>query len=141
MLASFVHTYGGGVQISAEELRALPPDEWIDRVVARARETGIVGESFDAGQLQRRWEVLRGNVHAIASYVPAGPLPLGALLFRATRQPVELRDQPALGWERWLEGPIEVVDVEGEHLDVFQEPAIEVVAQGLRVRTAVDAAI
>ncbi|HEX3556412.1 MAG TPA: hypothetical protein VIA62_24595 [Thermoanaerobaculia bacterium] len=29
-----------------------------------------------AGQLQRRWEVMRSNVRAIHPYVPGGPLPL-----------------------------------------------------------------
>ncbi len=141
MLASFVRTYGNGVEIAADELRAAPPEEWIDRIVARAREMGIVGESFDAGQLRRQWEVMRSNVHAIAAYVPPGPLPLGAILFRATQGDAELREQPLLGWERWLEGTVEVVDVEGGHLDVFQEPAVDTVARGLQGRTAVDAAI
>jgi thioesterase domain-containing protein len=144
MLASFVRAYGNGVEVAADELRALPPEEWIDRVVARAREMGIVGEAFDAGQLRRRWEVMRSNVHAIAAYVPAGPLPLGAVLFRATQGDAELRAQPVLGWERWLEGAIEVVDVEGGHMEVFEGPALDTLVQGLRglrVRTAVDAAI
>ena len=134
MLAGFVHTHGSGVEIAAEELRALPPERWIDRVLERMREAGVVGESFDAGQLRLRWEVMQRNTRAMLSYVPAGRLPLSALLFRAADRTDEYRDQPFLGWERWLAGQIEVVDVAGGHLDVFQEPAVEAVARGLRDR-------
>jgi len=141
LLASLVRAHGGDLEISAAELRALPADEWIGRVVAQARETGIVGESFDAGQLQRRWEVMRSNVRAIGPYVPDGPLLLGAVLFRATEQPDEYRGQPTLGWERWLEGSIAVVDVEGGHLDILQEPAVEAIARGLQGRAVPGGAI
>ncbi|HYX26913.1 MAG TPA: hypothetical protein VFC23_22370, partial [Thermoanaerobaculia bacterium] len=137
MLAGFVHGVRGsghGVEVAAEELRALPPDQWIDRVLERARETGALKAGFDAGQLHRRWEVMQRNTRAMLSYVPAGRLPLSALLFRAADRTDEYRDQPFLGWERWLAGQIEVVDVAGGHLDVFQEPAVETVARGLRDR-------
>jgi thioesterase domain-containing protein len=141
LLASYARTYGKGAQVSSDELRALPPEAWIDRVLERVRETGSLDASFDAAQLHRRWEVMKRNTRAILPFVPAGPLPLGAILFRAVDQPDAFRSQPFLGWERWLEGPIEVVEVEGGHLDVFQEPAVTAVARELRDRTAVGAAV
>jgi natural product biosynthesis luciferase-like monooxygenase protein/amino acid adenylation domain-containing protein len=141
LLASFARTFGDGAEVSADELRALPPEAWIDRVLERVREIGRLDASFDAAQLKRRWEVMKRNTRAILPFVPAGRLPLGAVLFRAVEQVDELRGLPFLGWERWLEGPIEVVDVEGGHLGVFLEPAVEAVARELRDRTAVGAAV
>jgi thioesterase domain-containing protein/acyl carrier protein len=141
MLASFVRTYGNGAEVSADELRSLPPEAWIDRVLERVRETVGLDPSFDAAQLHRRWEVMKRNTRAILPFVPAGRLPLGAVLFRAVEQAEGLRGLPFLGWERWLEGPIEVVDVEGNHLEVFLEPAVEAVARELRDRTAVASAV
>ncbi|HEV7508688.1 MAG TPA: MupA/Atu3671 family FMN-dependent luciferase-like monooxygenase [Thermoanaerobaculia bacterium] len=141
MLASFARGYGNAAEVSPDDLRALPPEEWIDHVLDRVRETGGLDPSFDAAQLHRRWEVMKRNTRAILPYVPAGRLPLGAILFRAVEQPEPYRNQPFLGWERWLEGPIEVVDVKGGHLDIFLEPAIEAVARGLQDRTAVGAAV
>ncbi|MFY9822483.1 MAG: amino acid adenylation domain-containing protein [Thermoanaerobaculia bacterium] len=141
LLASYAFTYGNGAEVSADELRALPPKAWIDRVLERVRETGALDASFDAALLHRRWEVMKRNTRAILPFVPAGRLSLGAVLFRAVEQPDEFKGQPFLGWERWLEGPIEVVDVEGGHLDVFQEPGVEAAARELRDRTAVTAAV
>ncbi len=62
---------------------------------------------------------MQRNTRAILPFVPAGRLSLGATLFRAAEQATELRELPFLGWERWLEEPIEVVDVEGDHVGVF----------------------
>jgi natural product biosynthesis luciferase-like monooxygenase protein/amino acid adenylation domain-containing protein len=141
LLSSFVRSYGNAAEVSADELRALPPEAWIDHVLDRVRATGGLGPSFDAAQLHRRWEVMKRNTRAILPYVPAGRLPLGAILFRAVDQAEPYRSQPFLGWERWLEGPIEVVDVKGGHLDVFLEPAVEAIGRELRDRTAVVSAV
>ena len=141
LLATYARSYGNGTQVSPDELRALAPEAWIDYVLERVRETGGLDASFDAAQLYRRWEVMKRNTRAILPFVPAGPLPLGAILFRAVDQPDAFQGQPSLCWERWLEGPVEVVNVEGGHLDVFQEPAVTAVARELRDRTAVGAAV
>jgi len=141
MLSSFVRSYGNAAEVSADELRALPPEAWIDHVLDRVRETGGLDPAFDAAQLHRRWEVMKRNTRAILPYVPDGKLPLGAILFRAVDQLKPYQSQPFLGWECWLEGPIEVVDVKGGHLDVFLEPAVEAVARELRDRTAVVSAV
>ncbi len=141
MLSSFVRSYGNAAEVSADELRALPPEAWIGHVLDRVRETGGLDPAFDAAQIHRRWEVMKRNTRAILPFVPDGRLPLGAILFRAVDQLKPYRSQPFLGWERWLEGPIEVVDVKGGHLDVFLEPAVEAVARELRDRTAVVGAV
>jgi thioesterase domain-containing protein/acyl carrier protein len=141
LLSSYARTYGNGAEVSADELRAQAPEAWIDLVLERVRETGALDASFDSAQLKQRWEVMKRNTRAILPFVPAGRLPLGAVLFRAVDQSDALRDLPFLGWERWLEGPIEVVDVEGNHLEVFLEPAVEAVARELRDRTAVASAV
>jgi thioesterase domain-containing protein len=141
LLSSYARSDGDVSGVSAEDLRALPPEAWIGHVLDRVRAAGGLDPSFDATQIHRRWEVMKRNTRAILPYVPAVRLPLGALLFRAADQPEQFRDQPFLGWERWLEGPIEVVAVKGGHLDIFLEPAVEDVARELRDRMAVGAAV
>jgi aspartate racemase len=43
-------------------------------------------------------------------------------LFRATLQPVGAKDDPGLGWAKFVDGEIEVCDIEGSHNSIMREP-------------------
>jgi natural product biosynthesis luciferase-like monooxygenase protein/amino acid adenylation domain-containing protein len=141
MLAGIVRQLTGtGFEIPAEELRGIPPDAWLDRVVELGRERGVLPPSFDIEQARRRWQVVRANVQAVESYVPSSLCDVRSLLFRATEQPVEIGDRTSRGWERWLPGPLEILEVEGDHAAPVREPGARLVARHLEVRLAAEEA-
>jgi thioesterase domain-containing protein len=141
MLAGMVRQLGGAsFEIPAEELRGIPVDAWLDRVVELGREKGALPPSFDVEQARRHWQVVRANVHAVESYVPASRCDVRSLLFHATEQPAEIGDRTSLGWERWLPGPLEILEVEGDHAAPVREPGAGLVARYLEVRLAAEEA-
>ncbi|HSF41831.1 MAG TPA: MupA/Atu3671 family FMN-dependent luciferase-like monooxygenase [Thermoanaerobaculia bacterium] len=139
MLAGMVRQLAGaGFEVPEEELSGIPVDDWMDRVVELGRERGVLPPSFDAEQARRHWQVVRANVRAVESYVPKGPCEVRSLLFRATEQPEEIGERTSRGWERWLPGPLEIRDVEGDHAAPVREPGAGLVASHLRVRLAAE---
>jgi amino acid adenylation domain-containing protein len=43
-------------------------------------------------------------------------------IFRATKQPVGAKNDPTLGWGKYVSGEIEVIDIEGSHNSMMREP-------------------
>jgi thioesterase domain-containing protein len=139
MLEGMIRQLGGaGFEIPAEELSGIPTDDWMDRIVELARKRGALPPSFDAAQARRHWQVVRANVRAVESYVPKGPCEVRSLLFRATEQPEEIGERTSRGWERWLSGPLEIRDVEGDHAAPVRDPGAGLVASHLEVRLAAE---
>ncbi|HSF38843.1 MAG TPA: condensation domain-containing protein, partial [Thermoanaerobaculia bacterium] len=139
LLAGLVQDLGGALgkslHLPVDELRAIAAEERLDWVLKLARRTQVLPETADAGQIHHQWRVYRSNVRNFEGYVPAAPCPVPALLFRATVQPPEAEGR-RLGWDRWIAGPIEVVDVPGDHWALVRNPAVEELARGLEERLA-----
>jgi thioesterase domain-containing protein/acyl carrier protein len=56
-----------------------------------------------------------------------------AILFRASDQPIQWGwVDPQLGWDRVVVGGLEIQDVPGNHLNIFSEPYVRVLAEKLR---------
>ncbi|MGB7208328.1 MAG: amino acid adenylation domain-containing protein [Pyrinomonadaceae bacterium] len=53
-------------------------------------------------------------------------------LFRASIQPLGIQPDPTLGWERFVEGEIEMKEVPGHHGSIVAEPYVRVLAEKLR---------
>ena len=139
MLEGMVRQLGGaGFEIPADALSGVPVDDWMDRVVELARERGALPPSFDAAEARRHWQVVRANVRAVESYIPPGPCEVRSLLFRATGQAEEIGERTSRGWERWLPGPLEIRDVEGDHGAPVRDPGAGLVARHLQVRLAAE---
>jgi thioesterase domain-containing protein len=142
LLASLVHDFAGVVgqsfEVSQDDLRRLPAEERLDWILDLARRSNILPESFVSEQARRHWEVFRANVRAVESYVPAAPeeLPLRTVLFRATTQPPQAEGRPALGWDAWIAGPLEVVPLEGDHYSLVRDPAVRDLAREIAARLA-----
>ena len=52
-------------------------------------------------------------------------------LFKASIPPIEVNDSPLMGWAEYFNGDVEVITVEGGHLGIFREPAVEKLAEEL----------
>jgi amino acid adenylation domain-containing protein/non-ribosomal peptide synthase protein (TIGR01720 family) len=53
------------------------------------------------------------------------------ILFQASITPLEYDGSPIMGWEGFFTGDVEVVSVQGGHLGIFREPAVEKLAEVL----------
>ncbi len=126
---------GKSLRAPLDDLRRIAPEERLDWLLELARQSGVLPESFDAEQAHRHWEVLRANVRAIER-ARLEPLPLRAVQFRAMTQPPEAQGRRALGWDLWIAGPLEIVDLPGGHEDLLRPPYLEALAREMTARLA-----
>lgn len=114
----------------AAALENLPADEQLAYFRERAEMAQLVVAGADASQARYIFEVFRKNVQAIAQYKPA-PYAGKITLFRAQAHATPMHRERELGWARWA-AEVEVVDVPGDHVTMFREPTIRIVAERLR---------
>ncbi|HKV09099.1 MAG TPA: amino acid adenylation domain-containing protein [Thermoanaerobaculia bacterium] len=137
LLAGLVRDLGGTLgksfQLPLEDLRARAPEERLDRVLELAREAGALPATADPEQLRRQWQIYERNVRLLEGYVPQASCPLSGALFRAAVQPPEAEGR-TLGWDRWIAGSLEVVDVPGDHWALVRNPGVEGLARGVEER-------
>lgn len=55
------------------------------------------------------------------------------VLFKAGNPPLEVNDSPLMGWSEYFTGNVELITVDGGHLGILREPAIQKLAQELNV--------
>jgi aspartate racemase len=79
------------------------------------------------------WDLVETTIYAAQHYRPA-PYAGNAILFRATLRDPRGRQGLFLGWERFVRGGIEVLEIPGEHSSLVREPGVAVVAAILRER-------
>jgi aspartate racemase len=124
-------------------LRLAPGDRWsylsdrLARVLRRfgsRRNAAFLGnEAGDRAELVAEVEQIFADVNhrARAAYAPL-PFPGRLILFRAADHPTwpGVRfDDPALGWGTLVPGRICGYDVPGTHLDLFEKPSVEILAE------------
>lgn len=73
-------------------------------------------------------QIERANHRALMRYRPQA-YPGDIVLYRATE--VGEPDDVTLGWQRWIEGRIEVVDIPGRHDNFIEQPEL---ARALKAR-------
>jgi thioesterase domain-containing protein/acyl carrier protein len=116
-------------QERAAELENLPPDEQLAYFRERAELAQLVVAGADASQASFIFEVFRKNVQAIAAYKPS-PYPGKITLFRAQAHATPMHRDEFLGWGRWA-SEVEAVETPGDHVTMFREPTIRIVAEKL----------
>ncbi len=113
----------------------------LESMVKRLTATGLMPVDIKPRHLARFAEIYRVNSLSATRYSPdVLEAPTKVTLFKAKVDDPDLRDQlrgPAqidertLGWDRYTALPIEVIDVEGTHLSMLTEPAVEDMAAQL----------
>ena len=53
------------------------------------------------------------------------------VLFKASIPPLEYNDRPLMGWSDYFTGDVDVISIEGGHLGILREPAVEELAESL----------
>ncbi|QSX75473.1 amino acid adenylation domain-containing protein [Lysobacter arenosi] len=67
-------------------------------------------------------EIEATHMRAYIDYV-VRPYPAAMVLFRASEQPPQLHDKPALGWESMV-GAVEVIAIPGDHRGMIEAPVL-----------------
>ena len=124
------------------EVEAVPADLDADRafdfVADRAAAAGVLADTGSAEQVRRLFSMFKAHWQALLTYQPE-PAPQDLLLLRATAQlpavlqPMHgaarsLHTDSTNGWSAMTTGRIEVVDVDGDHLVLLDEPYVEGIA-------------
>ena len=132
-IAGEVGTFlGVDLEITYEQLAGCDRDAQLDLVIDRIADHGrwlLTGA--DASQLRAFLAVYKANFET--NYHPASDVhPVPIVLFRAgesrpgdvppTDEVAALMREPTWGWGRFAEGPVEVVDLPGDHLSSCSSP-------------------
>jgi amino acid adenylation domain-containing protein len=138
--------YTRRVPLHMRRVLAKRPGEWfayvaecLTAVRKRSRNYAEVAADFEA-RMTRSFtgtalgENLRRVIHAnlLASYKFV-PQPYGgnAFVFRASEPAPSPYDDDCLGWEPVVRGGIECFEIDGNHLSIFEEPAVRLLAEKL----------
>jgi len=99
-----------------ETLQDVEAAEAIKLVLAHARKEHIVPAEISDDELLALFDMFINNLRALLSYQP-GPYAGPMILIRSSTTARDHVD-PALGWTRWATGPLEVLDIEGDHYSI-----------------------
>ena len=121
--------FGKTLKVPEEELAELEAEGQWQHICARAAAAGVVPEGSDRRHLRARFQVFLNNAELLRDYQPP-PLDLEVILFRAEAASPGDHRRPGLGWED-LARACQVIAVPGDHLTLFSEPNLPVLAEKL----------
>jgi thioesterase domain-containing protein len=116
--------------VTAAEVRALPEDERLPHLLARAGAAGKLPPGIDLAHAQRLLVTFQAHQAAARGYRP-GPYPGRLTLIRATAGTGPLRHDPTLGWGS-LAAAVEIHEVPARHEDIVAPPHVAGLASCLR---------
>jgi amino acid adenylation domain-containing protein len=120
--------------VSLENLEhndSLGSDEVLDHVLEQVRASKLIPPDIGISQVRHLLSVFRGNMQAMQDYV-SQPLKNRVHLIRAVDPVTPDELDLALGWAE-LATEVEIATVEGNHLNLFREPQVAVVAEKLKL--------
>jgi thioesterase domain-containing protein/acyl carrier protein len=131
---------GKKMDISSDALRALEPDEQLVYVNEQLKKVNWIPPEADIEQLRRIMQLFKTNTEASANYNSKEVLHTTRIalfkakepLPRADHEPSEISKEPAWGWDRLSNEPIEVQKVPGNHFTMVNEPHVSVLAEQLK---------
>lgn len=129
------YLFGIDFSVSYNELRQLSLDEQFSLFMRRLN---ILSDA-EIQQHFLYYKLFKAHVKAMRNYVPQN-YPNEIILFRAREkilhdfQSSELySDDPLLGWGKYSEKPIKVIEVPGNHFSMFTKPHVQELAKQLRL--------
>jgi thioesterase domain-containing protein len=107
-------------------------DERLASLLQKVESKGCALPDLNVKQLSRLFEVFRTNVCAMLSYKPQF-YPGRITFFRASEQIADNSIDPAKDWRDVAADGVEVHVVPGDHYTMLREPAVQVMAEWLKV--------
>ncbi|MEM6798019.1 MAG: SDR family NAD(P)-dependent oxidoreductase [Planctomycetota bacterium] len=130
----FAGRFGGRqIELDAEQLRQLPPQERFGAAVAEARRAGLAVGGADEAFLRRVVAVGVGLIRASRDYTPpqlAAPVHLFRPMIDGALPQADSRGVPDHGW-REAGVAVEVHQVDGDHFTMMQGAGAEQIAEQL----------
>jgi thioesterase domain-containing protein len=114
-----------------ESLAQLPKDEILSRVLEQVKKAGLVPPDIQASQAQPFLELCKADFRATRNY-RVHRYPGRITLFKASQELSGTSSDPALGWDEWAAGGVDVHIVPGNHATMVYKPNVEVLAEKLR---------
>ncbi|HVC93235.1 MAG TPA: amino acid adenylation domain-containing protein [Pirellulales bacterium] len=111
-----------------DELRGMEPAQQLEFFRRRAEQAQLVAAGAGPLAGQHVFQVFQANLNALAEYRP-GPYAGCVSLFRAADDATPLHADRRMGWDEWAAGGVEVVDVAGDHVRLFNEPYVSALAE------------
>ncbi|MBW4677719.1 MAG: amino acid adenylation domain-containing protein [Desmonostoc geniculatum HA4340-LM1] len=131
---SIKHLFGTDLSISYHELLPLSLDQQFQVLMTKLN---IISDA-EIQQHFRSYKLFKTHAQAMRDYVPQ-VYPHEITLFRANekiphdfRSPELYSDDPLLGWGKYSQRPIRLIEVPGNHFSMFSEPHIKKFGKELR---------
>ncbi len=125
-LAILNYVTGGDPTIPLERLRSLDPEERLELILRRGRESGFFAASFGIGELRWLVQVISANQEAMGLYTPQ-PADVRADYFHARES-----ETSGTSWAGLALGGVAVHEVPGSHISLHFPPHVEEVAARLK---------
>ncbi|MFP4411180.1 non-ribosomal peptide synthetase [Coleofasciculus sp.] len=132
---------GKNLGISYDILRPLAPDEQLNYIGEQLKTIGLLPPEAGLKQVRGLVQVFKANYQASDSYVPQEVYPTRVAFFRASEvysedsvsnESSQIRQEPTWGWNQLAAEPVELHVVPGDHITMFAEPHVQVLAERLK---------
>jgi amino acid adenylation domain-containing protein len=119
---------GRELAVDTGELRILPEEQQLRRVLERCRESGALAPDVDAEQLRRHYRTFQANASALSRYV-AQPWTGRLTLFQGTDGQGSRPQATAAAWEALAGGGVHLEEVPGNHYTLMRGPLVRSLAK------------
>ncbi|HEY0738970.1 MAG TPA: thioesterase domain-containing protein, partial [Herpetosiphonaceae bacterium] len=113
-------------------LRHLDPEARLRYLLKLTQIVMGLSAEYETEQIQRQLAIYQANLHAAASYCPQGIYADRIIVFQAEERFSTNPPMPSLGWNQLAAQPVEVLNIPGNHLTMFSEPQLAVLAERLQ---------
>ncbi|MBV9786752.1 MAG: non-ribosomal peptide synthetase, partial [Chloroflexi bacterium] len=125
-------TFGADLQLSADTLAAIAPEQGLQHVLDQARSSGILPPDIGEREISAYFEVFISSLRAMQAYQPQ-PYAGRVTLFRAGDRPLDEAGE-TLGWEALAADGVNVQAIPGDHYTIVRQPQVATLANELRAR-------
>src|ERR1700691_3309886 len=129
LLADVVRYFGLSKDFG-DSLALIPHDELLARVLEQGKRSGLIPADIEASQAHRLIELCKSDFRASRNYVLHRYLGR-VTLFKASEDLSEHQLDPALGWNDWADGGVDVQLVPGKHTTMVYKPNVAILAEKL----------
>ncbi len=134
--------YQLNIDLSYDTLASAGPNDRITMMLACAKKTGFLPEEFDETYMRRFLGVCKANLRAISQYVEVQRPEVPVVLYRALdpngrSYVIDIDSASDLGWGKLIGRPIEVIDMDADHVSMIAGDEVLQIARRLRERIGV----
>lgn len=127
--------YGANIDLDMEQIRVSEPREVYQMVLSALKSGGVISYDAEAEELKELVHVCTKNIAMLNMY-KGGKIKTDIILLHPhnSTQKEDLKHQhdPYFGWDKFTDGSIRLIEVNGSHMTMMFEPYIKEVVTALR---------